>query len=119
MLPLKKRIEKINRENSQVDFIKRLLDPDRALIQDWEIPTNVASHKMSVGNINNTWLAYPEIQNIDGELYDFTDPKNNREKFDAMDSAWDRGDYVVFPTKRAALRYTNNYKKYYPSFDKY
>lgn len=103
--------------NTKADFIKRLYDPARKTIKDWEDPNQVATHKLSFANDNGKWVVYPEVQNIGGTLHDFTDPKYKHGKWDALDSAIQRGDTLQFKDSLSADYFTKNYKKYFPNFN--
>lgn len=105
-----------NRSNA--DFIKRLKEgKQRKTIPDWNNPNAVATHKLSYAtDENNNAIVYPEVQNINNELHDFTDPKYKHKKWDALDSAIERGDTIIMSPSEAEL-FTKNYKKYYQSFD--
>lgn len=100
-------------ERSNADFVRRLLDPNRAYIQDWNNPNNVATHKLGYAEDKDGAIVFPLVQNINGKLHDFTDPKYKHGKWDALDSAIERGDTLRMSTKEAE-QFTKNYKKYYP-----
>ena len=110
-------IDKIN--NSNKDFAKRLKQNNRKYIKDWEFPNRIATHKLSVGtDENGNNYIYPEVQNINGELYDFTDPKHKHNKYDGQISAEERGDTIHINTIEDGLNFTSNYKDLdiYPKF---
>ena len=100
---------------SNADMVQRLRQgSSRATIQDWEDPRKVATHKMmSAGK-----YAVGNVQNINGQLFDFTDPKHGFKDPDkaAIDSAIKRGDYVEFDTEGDARYFAEHYKKHYNSF---
>lgn len=110
--PIKKLVEDVN-ARSNADFVNRVKDPNRTWIQDWEHDGYVATHKLSWAEDSGKAIVFPNVQNINGELHDFTDPKYNHGKWDALDSAIERGDTLQMTPKQAKM-YTENYKKYYP-----
>lgn len=110
-------IDKIN--NSNKDFAKRLKQSNRKYIKDWEFPNRIATHKLSVGtDENGNNYIYPEVQNINGELHDFTDPKYKHNKWDGQISAEEKGDTIHINTIEDGLNFTSNYKDLdiYPKF---
>lgn len=106
-------IKRVNQSNA--NFVKRLLDPSRKHIQDWVAPLNVATHKLgwATEDTKQGAFVYPEIQEINGELVDFTNPKYRRSK--GMNSAIERRDTVRMTPEQAEW-FTENYKNYYPGF---
>lgn len=109
--PLDSLVSDIN-SRSKADFVQRLLDPNRAYISDWE-SNRIATHKLSYATDDNGAIVFPNVQRINGKLYDFTDPKNKRGKWDALDSAIERGDTLRM-TPAQADEFTKTYKRYYP-----
>lgn len=111
-------LQLINRTNQKnVDFINRLKDPNRKFIPNWENLNEITTHKMSwATDANNKAIIYPQVQNVNGELIDFSDPKYN--KWDGYDNAINQGDTIQTTTK-LAKEYSKNYKKFYPGFTKY
>lgn len=110
--PLEKLVQDIN-NRSRADFVLRLQDPNRETIPDWEVNGNVATHKLGYAEDEEGAIVFPSVQRIDGRLYDFTDPKNKRGEWDALDSAIERGDTLRM-SREDAEAFTKNYKKYYP-----
>lgn len=108
----------VNWVNSHnVNFVNRLKDPNREAMIDWENPSRISTHKMSVGtDKNRNTYIYPNIQEIDGKLVDFTRPPYN--KWAGMVSAEERGDTVHVVDIGKGLLFTQNYKNYYPNFRK-
>jgi len=104
-------VENVNK--SKADFVNRLKDVDRQYIKDWEHPGYIATHKLSVGTDNkgNNYI-YSEVQNTDGKLVDFTRPPFH--PYAGMISAEEKGDTVRVPNIEQGIRFTENYKKYYP-----
>lgn len=107
-------LERVNSSNA--DFVQRLKDPNRETIQDWSNPNYVATHKPSVGTdeYGNNYI-YPEVQNIDGKLVDFTRPPYAT--WIGRAAAEERGDTVRVNNLDDAIRFTETYKQYYPSFN--
>lgn len=106
--------------NSKADFVSRLIDENRVTIPDWNNKDDIATHKLSYARDGDRWIIYPNVQNIDGKLYDFSDPKYGLDKGrQALDSALYSGDYVEVPSEADARWFTKSYKRYYPGFNKY
>lgn len=105
-------LNKVNSSNA--NFVQRLKDPNRKNIPDWESPTDrISTHKLSVGtDENGNNYIFPEVQEINGELIDFTRPPYNR--FAGEISAEMRGDTVRVPSLEDAIKFTETYKQYYP-----
>lgn len=106
-------------KNSDANFARRLRDEKRKTIPDWEVDGNVATHKLGYAGVDGRYVIYPSVREIDGELYDFTDPKNNRGEWDALESAIADGDTIMVDSEREAEWLTGNYKNYFKSFDEY
>lgn len=106
--------------NSKADFVSRLADENRLTIPDWKNKDNIATHKLSYAKDGDRWVIYPNVQNIDGKLYDFSDPQYGLDKgWAALDSALYSGDYVEVPSEADARWFTESYKRRYPGFNKY
>lgn len=106
--------------NSKADFVSRLIDENRVTIPDWNNKDDIATHKLSYARVGDRWIIYPNVQNIDGKLYDFSDPKYGLDKgWQALDSALYSGDYVEVPSEADARWFTESYKRHYPGFNKY
>lgn len=108
----KETLDKVNSSNA--NFVQRLKDPNRKNIPDWESPTDrISTHKLSVGtDENGNHYIFPEVQEINGELIDFTRPPYHR--FAGEISAEMRGDTVRVPSLEDAIKFTETYKQYYP-----
>lgn len=106
-------------KGSDANFARRLRDEKRKTIPDWEVDGNVATHKLGYAGVDGRYVIYPSVREIDGELYDFTDPKNNRGEWDALESAIADGDTIMVDSEREAEWLTGNYKNYFKSFDEY
>jgi hypothetical protein len=104
-------LNKVNSSNA--NFVQRLKDPNRKNIPDWESPTDrISTHKLSVGtDENGNHYIFPEVQEINGELIDFTRPPYHR--FAGEISAEMRGDTVRVPSLEDAIKFTETYKQYY------
>lgn len=103
-------LNKVN--SSDANFVQRLKDPNRKYIQDWG-SDKIATHKLSVGTdeYGNNYI-YPEVQEINGKLVDFTRPPYTW--WAGMESAEQRGDTVRIQDLEDAIKFTEEYKKYYP-----
>ena len=104
--------------NNKSNMYYRMKDPNRKTIKDWKTG-KVATHKLSYATVDDKTVVYPNIQEINGELYDFTDPKNNRGKWDSLRRAIDTGDTIQFKNETDADKFVNNYKKEFKGFNKY
>lgn len=104
-------VDKVNR--SDADFVQRLKDPDRKYIKDWADPNSIATHKLGVEyDKQRNAVIYPNVQNIDGRLVDFTRPPYH--PWAGFDSAVERGDTVRVNSIQEGLDFTKHYKDYYP-----
>lgn len=108
-------IQRINKK-SKANFVQRLLDPNRKHIQNWVNPLSIATHKLgwATEDTKQGAFVYPEVQEIDGELVDFTNPIYKRSE--GINSAVERRDTVRM-TPEQAKWFTENYKQYYPGFE--
>ena len=102
-------------DNSNSNFVSRLKDENRKTIPNWEEDGQISTHKM--GYADN--VAFPMIQEQNGELYDYTNPKYNKNWKDAYDNAVKNGDAIKFETEGDARYFTEHYKTHYKGFDKY
>lgn len=105
-------LRKVSKSN--VDFINRLRQSNRDVIKDWASP-NIATHKMSWATDDQGAIIYPQVQNINGKLTDFSRPPYN--KWAGLDSAIEKGD-TLKTTPELAQWFTTNYKKFFPKFSK-
>lgn len=112
--PLDLLVDNINRRSS-ANFVQRLKDRDRAYISDWEYPSYNATHKLSyVTNGDNTSaIVYPEVQMINDTLHDYTNPRYNHSRWDALDNAILNRDTLMMSPDEAEM-FTAQYKQYYP-----
>lgn len=105
----------------KANFYQRLLNPFRQTMPDWENRINgknrVSTHKLSwVTDDNGNAIVYPNVQEINDKLYDFTDPRNKVGRWDALDRAIQTGDTIQMTPEQANF-WTRYYKEFYPSFD--
>lgn len=107
-------LKKVN--NNPTNFIKRLEDANRKTIKDWENPTKIATHKMSWAQDNQSALVYPNVQEVDNRLIDYTKIPYREEA--AIDSAYDNKDFIRMSEEEAKW-FTENYKNYFPTFNEY
>ena len=107
-------IDKVN--NSTTNFVNRLFNPNRTHIQDWADKNKIATHKLSVGSDDYGYYIYPEVQEINGKLIDFTRPPYH--SFAGQDSAIKNNDFVRVNSLNDGLWFTKNYKLFYPGFKK-
>ena len=105
-------IDKVNKSNT--NFAKRLLQTNRSYIKNWENKNQISTHKLSVGSNDNGYFIYPEVQEINGKLIDFTRPPYH--SFAGQDSAIKNNDFVRVNSLDDGLWYTENYKHFYPKF---
>ena len=109
-----KLIESVN-NRSKANFVQRLNNSERQHIQDWENPNKIATHKMSWATEGEKAIVFPMVQEINGSLHDFSNPKYNHKKWDALDNAINKGDTLIM-TPDQAKWFTENYKNFYPKF---
>lgn len=105
----------------KANFYQRLLSPFRQTISNWENRINgrndVATHKIAWATDNDgNAIVYPDVQEINGRLYDFTDPRNKAGRWDALDRAIQTGDTIQMTPEQANF-WTHHYKEFYPSFN--
>ena len=104
------------------NFIKRLEDPNRKSILDWASkPTwrnnytyDISTHKMGYEyspDDTGRAIAYPEVQEINGKLVDFTRPPYH--SWAGYASALDRGDYLKMEDLEEAHKWVKGYKDRY------
>lgn len=102
------------------NFVERLQDPNRQSIKDWTDTTSIATHKLSYRtNDDGSAVVYPEVQEIDGKLVDFTRPPYHPNA--GWESARANKDYIdraggVKISEQQAKAFTKNYKEFYPNF---
>jgi hypothetical protein len=83
-------IDKVNK--SDANFVQRLKDENRQVISDWINKDDVATHKMSWATEDNHVVVYPNVQEIDGRLEDFSRPPYD--KWAGYRNAVQRGDTI-------------------------
>lgn len=115
-----KLIDILNRINStsKANFVQRLKDSNRKYIMDWSGVGDLSTHKLSYATDENGAIVYPNVQEINGSLHDFTDPKYNHGKWDSLNSAIEHGDTIRMSSSEAE-EFTKRYKNFYPGFNKY
>ena len=98
-----------------IDFINRLKDPNREVIQDWADPSSIATHKMGWSDDGIYGYVYPSVQKDKrtGKLIDYTAPPYSLEA--AKQEAYKTGEMLKMK-KQFADWFTQNYKKYFPGF---
>ena len=111
-----KLIESVN-NRSKANFVQRLNNSERQHIQDWETPNKIATHKMSWATEGEKAIVFPMVQEINGSLHDFSNPKYNHKKWDALNNAISKGDTLIMTSDQAKW-FTENYKNFYPKFKK-
>ena len=107
-------IQQVNQ--SGANFVKRLLDSNRKSIPDWETKgTKIATHKLGWAEDNQGAYVYPEVQEINGQLIDFSRPPYAPGIADYLAR---KNNNIVRMSPEEADWFTRNYKQYYPSFKK-
>ena len=96
----------------KANFVQRLKDPNRKVIKNPD--GSVSTHKLAWAEVDDKIIVYPEIQEINGELVDLS---NDREQ--ALKSALANNDYAEMQSPEEAEWFTTHYKEYYPNFNKY
>ena len=99
-------------------FLQRILNNDNRSVVDWENNKQKSTHKLSYAQTPEGYIVYPEVQEVNGELHDFTDPKYKHGKWDALDNAIRNNDTLRFSNEQDALKYTQEYKQKYPEYFK-
>ena len=110
---MKALVDRVN-TTSNANFVQRLKDPNRKTIRDWSGKNEIATHRLSYATDDNGAIIYPEVQEINDQLYDFTDPNNGKTWRDAFKRAVETGDTIRTNSSELADYFTKNYKKYYP-----
>ena len=110
---LKDVVNKVN--TSDKDFAIRLRQEGRASIPDWEDPRRIATHKLGVStDENGIHYIYPDVQNINGKLIDYSNPLNPHYNHGDQIAA-ERGDTIQIEKTirdlQNAIKFTKNYKK--------
>lgn len=111
-------IKKVN--SSRADFVKRLKDPNREYIDNGD--GTISTHRMAYADDGRgNAVVYPEIQTVKRDKQGRYWYRGKLEQFNgrrAYENAMRTGDYVPMSTEDAEW-FTQNYKDYYPEFDKY
>src|SRR5574344_424063 len=95
--------------SSNAEFVNRLRNNDTRSISNPD--GTVYTHKMSYGEEDGKHFVYPEIQDVNGKLIDYSGDRMN-----AMRQAIANGDTVQVSKPVADWYSNNNYKKMYPDF---
>ena len=92
------------------------LQHHRKHIQNWVNPLSISTHKLgwATEDTKQGAFVYPEVQEINGKLIDFTRPPYH--SFAGQDSAIKNNDFVRVNSLDDGLWYTENYKHFYPKF---
>ena len=107
-------IQQVNQ--SGANFVKRLLDPSRKSILDWETKgAKIATHKLGWAEDDHGAYVFPEVQEINGQLIDFSRPPYAPGIADYMAH---KNNNIVRMSPEEVDWFTRNYKQYYPSFKK-
>ena len=107
-------VQRVNQSNA--NFVKRLLDPNRKSIPDWETKgAKIATHKLGWAEDDHGAYVFPEVQEIDGQLIDFSRPPYAPGMAEYMAH---KNNNIVRMSPEEADWFTRNYKQYYPSFKK-
>lgn len=114
----------INEVKKRADnpLVQSLKDPNRPAIPDHADSTKKVTHKMGWATVNSdkgNAVVFPNALNINGKFVDTTDPKNRYTSEDAFNAAVAQQDTLMFPQMQQAAWFTENYKNYFPGFDKY
>ena len=96
--------------SKNIDFINRLKDPNREVIQDWADLSSIATHKMGWSDDGIYGYVYPSVQKDKrtGKLIDYTAPPYSLEA--AEQEAYKTGEMLKMK-KEFADWFTQNYKK--------
>jgi hypothetical protein len=82
---------------------------------NWADPNGYSTHKIAWAGYNGQAVVYPQVQEVNGNLVDFTNPAFK--KWDGLKNAIAHGDTIMEKPK-LAKQFTENYKKFYPTFHK-
>lgn len=95
-------------------FLKRIKDVNRKTIPNWENSNQISTHKLSWASMNidgnDKYIVYPQIQELEGELHDFTNPKYNHKKWDSLESAIKNKNIIIYNNPDSADYFTKHYK---------
>lgn len=95
--------------------MRRIWNLTKTSIPDWKHPDYRATHKLAYHlEDDGSATVYPEVQEINGKLIDFTDPENK----DMISAYWTavNNNNVIKMSQEEAEWFTKNYKKHYPGF---
>ena len=110
-------IDRIN--TSKANFISRLKDPNRKTIKNWENKDQVSTHKLSYATDDSgRAIVFPMVQEVNGKLMDYSNPKYKKDWRAAMNNAIANKDTLMMSPSQAE-EFTTQYKNYYPGFNEY
>lgn len=111
--------KKVNKKNTP-DFI-RMRNPKRKSIPDWKQKGYTSTNKVAIRTDNNgKHFLYNDIQdNGKDGLIDMSNPINYKNgKYMGDIRAIERGDTIHINSIEDGLKFSKDYKKYYPGFEK-
>jgi hypothetical protein len=110
-------IDRIN--TSKANFVSRLKDPNRKTIKNWENKGQVSTHKLSYATDDSgRAIVFPMVQEVNGKLMDYSNPKYKKDWRAAMNNAIANKDTLMMSPSQAE-EFTTQYKNYYPGFNEY
>ena len=110
-------IDRIN--TSKANFVSRLKDPNRKTIKNWENKGQVSTHKLSYATDDSgRAIVFPMVQEVNGKLIDYSNPKYKKDWRAAMNNAIANKDTLMMSPSQAE-EFTTQYKNYYPGFNEY
>ena len=101
-------VDRINK-TSNADFVKRLLDERRKVLQN--VDGTVSTHELGYVTEGDKAVVFPSIQTAGDSLVRYPFPQS-------YDRAVERGDTVQMSVPDAEM-FTKGYKEYYPGFNQY
>ena len=109
----------IGRMKNKPNIVKRMESGSqyglKNYIADYNNPSQITSFKMSYGELDGKNYAFPLVQQINGKLIDFADPKNGGEQV-GIRNAFKNKDIIPMSSEADADYFTNNnYKIAYPN----
>jgi hypothetical protein len=100
-------IDSINGTNYP-EFWERLKADTIRTIPDWTKRDSVASHRLNYAEGDNGYYVYPNVQNVNGNLIDFSRPPYDY--WAGYNNAMQSGDYIYTPDRNVAESFTTEYK---------
>ena len=97
--------------NQHVPFVQRLLNPGiyPVISPLWDNLGDLGTHKMSSGQMDDKYYAFPMIDYYNNQLTDFTAPPWNK-RF-GFDQAIKNKNYIEFNSPKEAEYFGTNYKE--------